>query len=116
MSWNPGWNGPVSSGGSVGNDYGLAARRPAPDLTKTPDEAVRVDFPWAARLNGETVSSVSYELPDGLSNDAESGTTSLRSVLVSGGNDGSLYRVIATCVTSGGRTLQQTKRVLVLEG
>jgi hypothetical protein len=66
-------------------------------------------------LDGETISSVSYELPDGLTNEAEAGSTSLRTVRVSGGSCG-LYRVIGKVTTSAARDLEWVQRVIVREG
>lgn len=99
----------------AGNDYGIQRNLRAPDYSKTPEEAIRLSFPWAVRLAGETVDTVDYELLDGLTEGASSGTGSERSVIVSGGNAGTVYRVTAIVVTSGGRTLRWTKRVLVVE-
>lgn len=100
----------------MSTDYGLSPDTGPAIYAKTPDEAIVIEFPWAARLDGETISSVSYELPDGLTNEAEVGTTSLRTVRVSGGDDGKLYRVIGKVTTSGSRDLEWVKRVQVREG
>jgi len=97
-------------------DYDLPTAYGRPQYQKTPDEAIRVVFPWAARLNGETISSISYELPDGLTNAAEIGTGTLRMVRVTGGEECRIYRVISKIVTSGTRTLEWVKRVRVMEG
>ncbi len=99
------------------SDYGLtSADGGGVTHEKTPDEAITVTFNWAARLDGETISSVSYELPDGLTNAAETGATSVRTVRLTGGTDGCTYRVICKVVTSGTRTLEWVKRVIVREG
>lgn len=108
-----------SAGGSLNyrSDYGLLRldRGPA-DYVKGLAESIYVEFPWASKLNGETIVTVAYAFPDGLANEAQSGTTSMRQVLVSGGRVRGIYRVISTVTTSGGRTLEWTKRVLVDEG
>lgn len=97
----------------MSTDYGYLAPDYGPaNYEKGPDEAIVIEFPWAARLNGETISTVTYLLPDGLTNEAEAGTTSLRTVRVGGGNDG-LYRVIGKITTSAGRRLEWIRRVLV---
>ena len=98
------------------SDYGLPQGYGHPQYQKTPDEAVRVTFPWAQKLNGETISSGTYELPDGLTNEAETGSGSKREVRVSGGTDGQIYRVIGKVTTSGTRDLEWVKRVRVCEG
>lgn len=96
-------------------DYGLNETTCAPIYEKTPDEVVRVDFPWATRLDGETISTTAYELPDGLTNDAEIDSGTVQSIRISGGTNGHTYRVTCTITTSGTRTLQWTKRVWVRE-
>lgn len=85
------------------------------DLEKDPDSTIRVPFYWASQLNGETISSSDFVLPDGLTEGTNSGTGSMRATLVSGGDSGGKYRVTNRITTSGGRTLDQTKVVLVSE-
>ena len=96
-------------------DYGLADLSGPPLVEKTPDETIRVTFHWAEKLDGETILTAAYELPDGLTNEDEADEDSVQSVLVSGGDDGRTYRVQCTVTTSGARTLQQVKRVAVRE-
>lgn len=95
-------------------DYGISVNGGNPNYAKTPDETIRVPFHWAEALDGETLLTTAYELPDGLTNEAEEDEDSVQSVLVSGGNAGT-YRVQCTVTTSGGRELQQVKRVVVRE-
>lgn len=97
-------------------DYGLSPDCGSPDLDKTPEEIIRVPFHWAARLNGETIATTEFELPDGLTNEDEDDEDSVQSILVSGGSADRTYRITCTVTTSGARTLQQTKRVAVREG
>ena len=109
-SWGGSWGG-VRSG-----DYGLLSDAGTPQRLKTPDEAITVLFPWASRLDGETISSASYELPDGLTNEADSESGSVAQVRVSGGFHGRLYRVISKVTTSAGQDFEWVKRVGVAEG
>lgn len=97
-------------------DYGLYPPGGAAVYQKTPDEAIVIPFPWASRLEGETISSASFELPDGLTNEAEATNGTLKTVRVSGGDDCATYRVIAKITTSGSRDLEWVKRVQVREG
>lgn len=98
-------------------DYGLSdADVGLVIYEKTPDEAIVVRFYWAARLDGETISSATYELPDGLTNEADSESGSIAQVRVSGGSEGYTYRVISKITTSGTRDLEAVKRVVVREG
>jgi len=97
-------------------DYGARSGNGRPQYEKSPSEAIRATFNWAARLNGETISAIEYELPDGLSNEAETGSGSVREIRISGGDVGTIYRVVCNITTSGTRDLQWVKRVRVREG
>ncbi len=98
------------------SDYGLQPEPGAPHRLKTPDEAITVIFPWASRLDGETISSATYELPDGLTNEADSESGTIAQVRVSGGADGRIYRVISKVTSSGSQDFEWVKRVKVAEG
>lgn len=98
------------------DDYGLCPPLGPAHYAKTPDESILIPFAWAARLDGETISSTSYEFPDGLASAATVESGSLRKVRITGGDDGGQYRVICKVVTSGTRTLEWVKRVSVREG
>lgn len=95
------------------DDYGLLSAYGSPTDEKTPDETIRVTFHWAARLNGETILTAAYALPDGLTNEDEDDADSVQSILVSGGDEGRTYRVTCTVTTSGSRELQMTRYVAV---
>lgn len=98
------------------SDYGLVRDERGPiSYEKSRGEEILVEFPWASRLNGDTIDTVTYTMPDGLSNEAESGTTSMRSVRVSGGTARGVYRIVATITTLGGLTLEWIKRVKVID-
>lgn len=99
------------------SDYGYTPNRFGPvSYTKTPDEEIDIQFAWATRLNGESITSDSFELPDGLTNQLESGSSTLRTIRITGGIDDTTYRVIGKVVTSAGRELEWVQRVLVREG
>jgi hypothetical protein len=85
------------------------------DVEKDPDATIKLTFHWAAQLAGETISTSDFVLPDGLTEGTNSGTGSIRATLVSGGSLDTKYRVTNRITTSGGRTLDQTKVVLVRE-
>jgi len=97
-------------------DYGDTMTPDCPaDLEKDPDNTIRVPFYWASQLGTETISASDFVLPDGLTEGTNSGSGSTRYTLVSGGSCGGKYRVTNRITTSGGRTLDQTKVVLVKE-
>jgi hypothetical protein len=97
------------------SDYGQTAASSPADLEKDADDTIRVSFPWASRLAGDTIDTSEFLLPDGLTEEATAGTGSERTVDVSGGNCGQVYRVTNRITTDGGLQLDWTKRVLVRE-
>lgn len=100
-------------------DYGYSEIAGTPAVAKTEGETIRLVFQWAARLDGETISSDTWELPDGLTNEATDSNTSDSSerwIRLSGGDDGRTYEVRNLVVTSGSRTLEMVKRVVVRDG
>ncbi len=96
-------------------DYGEPATAYPADLEKDPDDTVRVSFPWASRLAGDTIDTSDFLLPDGLTEVDDAGTGSERTVDVSGGECGQVYRVTNRITTDGGLQMDWTKRVLVRE-
>lgn len=84
-----------------------------PDIEKDPDSTTDIPFNWALDLNGDTISTSSFVLPDGLTSVSTSSTTTTATIFVSGGSEGRVYRVTNRIVTAGGRTWDWTKRVLV---
>lgn len=99
------------------SDYGDEGEVCYPALhDKTPDEAIVIEFPWAARLDGETISSRSFELPDGLTNETDAASGTKTTIRVSGGDDGNSYRVIGKITTNQARDLEWVQRVIVREG
>ena len=98
------------------SDYGLIDEQGPADFKKTPDEAITVLFHWAKRLDGDTIASATYELPDGLTNEADSESGTIAKVRVSGGTDGKIYRVISKITgTTTPNDYEWVKRVKVVE-
>lgn len=96
-------------------DYGLCPPLGPAWYAKTPDEGIVIPFYWAARLDGATISSRVFVLPDGLTNAAETTTGSITTIRVTGGDDGGNYRVRAKVTLSDSRVLEQVKRIRVAE-
>jgi len=97
------------------SDYGLLPDAGPLNFEKTPDEAITVLFHWASRLNGETISTATYELPDGLTNEADSESGTIAQVRVAGGTDGLTYRVISKVTTNNSQDFEWVKRVKVVD-
>lgn len=76
---------------------------------KDPDDIDSFGFDWSDRLAaGETISSSSWILPAGLTEDSSSNTTTQTSVKISGGTSGTLYTVTNRIVTSTPHTLDRS--------
>lgn len=100
----------------MSTDYGICPdSRYSPDYTKDPDDRIDVSFNWVGFLDGDTIDTSTFLLPDGLTEFDSSNTTLRTTVWVSGGSAGNLYRVTNRIVTDGGRTKDMTKYVLVVE-
>lgn len=70
------------------------------------DESVVRTINWQPDLNGSTISSVTWVLPAGITQDAVSNTTLTASIRISGGTPGFLYTVICRVVTAASETLE----------
>lgn len=98
------------------SDYGaLADYGWQPDYSKDPNETIDFAFNWKPKLDGDTISTASFVLPDGLTSVSTSNTTTTATIFVSGGSEGSTYRITSRVVTAGGRTMDWTAYVLVRE-
>lgn len=74
-----------------------------------PDETVDYAFDWNAALeDGETISTSSFVLPDGLTQVSAAAGTTRTAIFVSGASCGRIYRITNRVTTSGGRTFDQT--------
>lgn len=100
----------------MSTDYGAdCSYSYQPDYTKDPDETIDYVFNWKPELDGDTISTSSFVLPDGLTSVSTSNTTTTATIFVSGGSEGSTYRITNRIVTAGGRTRDRTIYVLVIE-
>jgi hypothetical protein len=96
-------------------DYGILGSDGSPDFLKDPDSVEDYEFNWIGELNGDTISTSSFLLPDGLTQVSASNTTTTATVFVSGGSSGHTYRITNRIVTAGGRTHDSTYRVYVMD-
>jgi hypothetical protein len=98
------------------SDYEEAQSTCPADYEKDPDSTILIPFHWAKELDGDTIATSDFILPDGMTEGTNGGTGSTRTVKVSGGDCGGLYRVTnRITTTTGGLTLDKTVRVLVRE-
>lgn len=86
-----------------------------PDYVKDPDSTEDYRFNWTLELDGDTILTSTFFLPDGLTEVSSSNTTTTATIFVSGGSVGTIYRITNRITTAGGRTKDKTIRVLVDE-
>jgi len=85
------------------------------DYEKDPQETIDLSFAWAPKLDGDTIVTSTFTLPDGLTEESTAIDGSITTIFVSGGTIGRIYRIVNTLTTSGGRTYERTIYVRVRE-
>lgn len=73
------------------------------------------DFNWIVKLGEDTIVTSDFLLPDGLTEESSSNTTTGATIFVSGGTAGRVYRIVNTITTAGGRTYERTVRVQITD-
>lgn len=83
---------------------------------KDPDEVLDYQMDWSARLtSGDTISISTWIVPEGITKDSDSNTTTTATIWLSGGVAGSQYKFTNRVVTAGGRTMDQSVTITVVE-
>ncbi len=82
---------------------------------KDPDEVLDYTLDWSARLesDGDTISSVSWLIPSGITSPTQSNTDTTATAWVSGGTAGEEYEFRCRVVTAGGRTMDETVKLKI---
>jgi hypothetical protein len=98
------------------SDYGYvdSSQVRSADFTQDSNEVLDYPFQWAGRLDGDTIESSSFLLPDGGTSNSTSMSTVAATIFFSSSSPG-LYRITNRVVTAGGRTMEWTIRVQVTE-
>lgn len=78
------------------------------------------DISWwsldlASFLNGDTLATATWTLPTGLTKAAETNTTTVAKVKISGGTAGESYACVLDVTTTDGQTFQRTITLKVKE-
>lgn len=77
-------------------------------FSKDPNDVLDYMVNAATWLGTDTISSVSWTVPTGLTKDSQSNTTTTATIWVSGGTVGTEYEVLCRVVTAGGKTKDWT--------
>lgn len=82
---------------------------------KDPDEILDFSIDWSARLDGDTISTVTWAnaTPAGLTRTAQQTSGAVTTAFFSGGTEGETYFVTCTIDTAGGRRMQETAKLKI---
>ena len=96
-------------------------------IQKDPADALDYALPWADWLAGDTLQTVTWTVPAGLTKDSQSvnlapvtvdgveyAASTVATVWLSGGTPGEIYTITCRVVTAGGRTTERDFRVVVV--
>lgn len=85
------------------------------NVTKDPQAVLDYTLDWSLWLDGDTISTSTWALDVGITEDSESETATTTTVWVSGGTAGTTYNAVNTITTVGLRTDQRTIQITVQE-
>ncbi len=80
---------------------------------KDPDAIKDYTVNWVAWLGTDTIATVAWTVPAGITKTAESHTTTATTIWLSGGTVGQVYTVLCRITSAGGRTEDQTFSIKV---
>jgi len=84
-------------------------------IEKDPEEVLDYVLDWSAKLGEDTISTSAWSVPGGVSEDSSSAGDQSATIWISGGTTGTVYTLTNTIVTTGGRTLEQSLYLSVIE-
>ena len=70
---------------------------------KDPDAVKDYSIDWSAWLGEDTIDTSTWSVPDGITKDDDSNTTTSTTIWVSGGTAGQEYKLVNHIVTAAGR-------------
>lgn len=82
---------------------------------KDPNATVDYAVDWSDWLGSDTISSVAWTVPDGITKSAETNTTTKATIWLSGGSVGNKYDVVCRITTSDGRTDDRTITIKMVQ-
>lgn len=81
---------------------------------KTANAVKDYTLDWSSWLSGDTISTSTWTVPSGITQDSESETTTTATIWLSGGTAGQRYTCVNKVVTSAGRTDERAIDILVI--
>lgn len=91
----------------------IPADSPPRRYVKGPGDTKDFKFDWTSWLGDDTIRESTWTVPEGLTKGADTFTTHTATVWLSGGADGSSYRVTNRITTAGGRVSEESVRIAV---
>jgi hypothetical protein len=85
----------------------------ASSFVKDPSAVVDYQVNWAAWLGVDTISTSTWTVPTGITQNSATNTTTTATIWLSGGTAGTTYTLVNRIVTAAGRTDERSIRVLV---
>ncbi len=82
---------------------------------KDPDEVLDYEIDWTARLAGDTIASSTWTVPSGLTGSSQTHTDTTATTWLAEGTAGESYSILNRVVTSGGRTMDQTVTIKIVD-
>ncbi|HZY76546.1 MAG TPA: hypothetical protein VFE40_09525 [Jatrophihabitantaceae bacterium] len=80
---------------------------------KDPDAVLDYQIDWSAWLDGDTIVTSVWIVPDGIVKDSDSHTDTAATIWLSGGTIDKTYRVTNRITTAAGRTDDRTEPVTI---
>jgi hypothetical protein len=80
---------------------------------KDPDEVLDYQINWTSRLDGDTISTSTWIIPDGIVGGDEDISGSTTILWLSGGTLGDRYTITNRITTAGGRTMDQSVKITI---
>ena len=80
---------------------------------KDPDAVLDYAVDWTDWLGVDTIASSTWTVPTGITKTANSNTTKVATVWLSGGTASAEYSIVNKIVTAGGRTDERTLTIVV---
>ena len=82
-------------------------------FTKDPSAVLDYTIDWSDWLDSDTISTSTWTVPTGLTEDSDTNTTTTATVWLSSGTAGTQYTVINHIVTAGGREDDRSIYIMV---
>lgn len=82
---------------------------------KDPNEVLDYQIDWSARLGSDTISTSTWTVPSGITQTTSSSTSTTTTIWLSGGTTGTKYTLTNEITTTGGRTMDESVRIRLVD-